>query len=263
MDTKSPKGENIASSPIFKKFLGKAEDYLNKPLRVKQLLNDAYHKATEKKDLGSIAHEAWESLQVLMRLIRTSVSGEYTGLPTPTIVAAVAVVIYFLSPIDFIPDFFPVIGLLDDVALLAWFTTSLKDEMDKFEAWEKSRPATSGPAVDLRPSRAVALNTSSDGTTGASGPQPQGNPSSTQGVESTQSGKLHGKDDLKPAEGSISNTDSGLGSPESSNPNPSRTSSTDPAPNPNPGLHADDTAKTTDGSRSHQDNVNDSGGNVR
>ena len=140
MANETPKGENIASSPIFKKFVGKAEEYIKKPTRMKQLLNDAYQKASEKNDVGSLAHEAWDTLQTLFRLIRTSISGEYTGLPTSTVVAAVAVTIYFLSPIDVIPDFIPVLGLLDDVALVAWFSTTIKEELDKFAEWEKTRP---------------------------------------------------------------------------------------------------------------------------
>ncbi|MBC6610232.1 DUF1232 domain-containing protein [Hymenobacter sp. BT507] len=140
MATKAPKGEHVASSPIFKKFLGKAEEYLNKPLRIKQLLNDAYHKAREKNELGNLAHEAWETVQTLIRLVRSASTGEYTGLPASSILAAVAVLIYFLSPIDVIPDFIPVIGLLDDVALIAWFTSTLKEQLDKFAEWEKTRP---------------------------------------------------------------------------------------------------------------------------
>jgi len=52
----------------------------------------------------------------------------------------VAVLIYFLSPIDVIPDFIPVIGLLDDMALVAWFSSTLKDQLDKYAEWETTRP---------------------------------------------------------------------------------------------------------------------------
>ncbi|WP_410054438.1 DUF1232 domain-containing protein [Hymenobacter sp. BT188] len=280
MNTPNPKGENIASSPLFKTFLGKAEEYLKKPLRIKQLLNDAYQKASEKNDLGTLAHEAWESLQVLFRLVRTSVSGEYTGVPTPTIVAAVAVLIYFLSPIDLIPDFIPVIGLLDDVALLAWFTTKLKEEMDHFVAWEHSRPtvvntssamaSTSGP-VDSPSGAAVSL-TSSDGTTAEAGPKPQNAPQKSpdhtldRGVEAPESAKRMGTVDLNhPAAGSShsqSNTDSGISSPDSSNPNPSLTGPNDTEPKTDVRPHADDTYNT-DGSRTRNDSSNDTGGNVR
>lgn len=141
MENKSNNGEKIAQTPIFKNILSRAEEYFKKPLRVKQLLNDAYKKASEKKDVGTIAHEAWESLQTLSRMIKAAVSGEYTGIPTRTVVGGIAVVMYFLSPIDFVPDFIPVIGLLDDAALLAWFMTSIKAEMDKFEEWERDNQA--------------------------------------------------------------------------------------------------------------------------
>lgn len=136
-----PSGNDIAGSALFKKFLSTAEGYIRQPTRLKSLLTDAYQKASEKNDVGTLAHEAWETLQTMFRLIRASVSGEYTGVPGTTVAAAVAVLVYFLSPIDLIPDFIPVLGLLDDVALVAWFSTTLKGEMDKFHEWELTRPA--------------------------------------------------------------------------------------------------------------------------
>jgi uncharacterized membrane protein YkvA (DUF1232 family) len=147
METRDKNGKNVAESGIFKKFLSRAEEYLKKPSRVKDLISDTYKKATEKKDVGTLAHEVWESLQTLTRLIKAAVSGEYTGIPTATIVGGIAVLLYFLSPIDLVPDFIPVIGLLDDVALLAWFMSSIKVEMDKFNEWEKTAPKQTETAM--------------------------------------------------------------------------------------------------------------------
>lgn len=136
-----PSSNDVAGSALFKKFLQTAEGYIRQPTRLKKLLTDAYTKASEKNDVGTLAHEAWDTLQTMFRLIKAAMSGEYTGVPGTTIAAAVAVLIYFLSPIDLIPDFIPVLGLLDDVALVAWFSTTLKGEMDKFHEWELTRPA--------------------------------------------------------------------------------------------------------------------------
>jgi uncharacterized membrane protein YkvA (DUF1232 family) len=157
METRDKNGKNIAESGIFKKFLSRAEEYVKKPSRVKDLITDTYKKASEKKDVGTIAHEVWESIQTLSRLIKAAVAGEYTGIPTATIVGAVAVLLYFLSPIDLVPDFIPVIGLLDDVALLAWFMSSIKVEMDKFTAWEKTvvKPAATAMAGPATPQSAT------------------------------------------------------------------------------------------------------------
>jgi uncharacterized membrane protein YkvA (DUF1232 family) len=268
MDKQNPKGEQVAGSPLFKTFLGKAEEYIKKPTRIKQLLNDAYEKASEKNDIGTIAHDVWETMQTMFRMIRLSISGEYTGLPTPTIVAAVAVTIYFLFPIDLIPDFIPVLGYLDDVALVAWFSTSIKEELDRFVEWEKTRPSVVEPQ-DVAPGAAVVLHQGHDGSTANSGPNPQqaAGPtlsySASGGAQpSPDSGKRHGMNDLKPSEGSISNTDSGISSPDSSNPNPSLTGPDDTNPAPSPKLHSDD-IYNTDGSRTPNDGSNDAGGNVR
>ena len=57
MDKQNPNGQDISSSPLFKKFVGKAEDYIKRPTRMKQLLTDAYEKASQKNELGHLAHE--------------------------------------------------------------------------------------------------------------------------------------------------------------------------------------------------------------
>ncbi len=174
-----PSSHDVAGSAIFKKFLQAAEGYVRQPTRLKKLLLDAYHKAREKKEIGTLAHEAWETLQTMFRLIKASMSGEYTGVPGTTVAAAVAVLIYFLSPIDLIPDFIPVLGLLDDMALVAWFSTSLKGEIDKFHEWELTRPTlavdalvTEQPAPDAQPAAQSAKHagTTNDAHDTAPGP---------------------------------------------------------------------------------------------
>ncbi|GAA4352286.1 hypothetical protein GCM10023185_11790 [Hymenobacter saemangeumensis] len=251
-----PSGSDVASSDIFKKFLGKAEGYIRQPTRMKQLLTDAYHKASEKNEVGTLAHEAWETLQTLFRLIKASMSGEYTGVPGTTVAAAVAVLIYFLSPIDLIPDFIPVLGLLDDVALVAWFSTTLKSELDKFHEWETTRPALVAATIDhshkeaAEKAAAAMSSTPTSATVMPEHPEP-----------ARESAKNAGTVDLPGNPATQSNTDSGLGSPESSSPRPVHEAGPDATP-------SDDTNGPTvrawEGSRNGTDASNlDTGGNVR
>ena len=240
----APTGDDVAGSKFFKKFLASAESYLKQPTRLKKLLTDAYQKASEKKELGTLAHEAWETLQSLFRLIKLSISGEYTELPATTVVAAVAVLIYFLSPIDLIPDFIPVVGLLDDMVLIGWFSTSIKHELDKFHAWELAKAATVA-----KPSQFTAY----------------------QLMDSTnQSAKSAGTTPYPsaPAGTGQSATDAGLGSPTSSTTKPISDVGPDgPLPTPQPEAKSagvDDIANVSDGSR--DGNVgqrNGTGGNDR
>lgn len=232
-----PSGHDVAGSAFFKKFLAIAEGYITQPSRLKKLLVDAFNKAREKKEVGAIAHEVWDTLQSLFRLIKLSISGEYTGVPRTTVVAAVAVLIYFISPIDLIPDFIPVVGLLDDMALIAWFSTSIKHELDRFHEWEITKATTLVSDDEL-------WQTRSAGTTNRS--------AKSAGTTALPSA---------PAGTGQSATDAGLGSP----------SSTTTRPVHDAGAHAShDTAyrgdapgNTTEGSRDHNVGQTATGGNVR
>lgn len=239
-------GDDVAGSKFFKKFLAAAEGYLKQPTRLKKLLTDAYQKASEKKELGTLAHEAWETMQSLFRLIKLSISGEYTELPTSTVVGAVAVLIYFISPIDLIPDFFPVIGLLDDMALIAWFSTSIKHELDKFHAWELAKAATVANPDQFTNNRIEMSTTNQSAKNAGTTPYP-----------------------TAPAGTGQSATDAGLGSPTSSTTKPISDVGPDgPLPEPNnesaKSAGVDDIANVSDGSRDgNAGQRNDTGGNDR
>ncbi|MHA6246387.1 YkvA family protein [Pontibacter sp. CAU 1760] len=147
MENQRPEGKNIAQSPFFKNILKKAEVYLKHPSQVAELITDTLKKASSKKGVGALAGEVWENLQLLTRMIKAATSGEYKGIPSSTVVGGVAVLIYFITPIDLIPDVIPVIGLLDDATLLAWFMTSIKSELDRFKEWDATRPIKVKPVV--------------------------------------------------------------------------------------------------------------------
>jgi uncharacterized membrane protein YkvA (DUF1232 family) len=256
-----PTSNDVAGSALFKKFLQTAEGYIRQPTRMKKLLTDAYNKASEKNDVGTLAHEAWETLQTMFRLIKASMSGEYTGVPGTTIAAAVAVLIYFLSPIDLIPDFIPVLGLLDDVALVAWFSTTLKTEMDKFQEWEKTRPTLAVAGASHAPAEGETHKAAAEHMAASMTDSPAVSAPATDHAQlAKESAKHAGLTDL-PAAPPTPNTDSGLGTPESSSPRPVHEAGPDAQPT---GPTTGPTVRAWEGSRNATDASNlDTGGNVR
>lgn len=57
--------------------------------------------------------------------------------------------LYVLSPIDVIPDFIIVAGVLDDLAVLSLAIPKLMREVDKFLVWEAERKySTEGKIID-------------------------------------------------------------------------------------------------------------------
>jgi uncharacterized membrane protein YkvA (DUF1232 family) len=114
----------------------RAEDYVRDPQRTQELLAMALSKANSRRGAQGVVDEIWEYLQVAARLIQATVRGEYTGLSGKSLMLIVAAIIYFVSPIDIIPDFLPIAGLLDEMTVLAFVLRSVRGEIDAFKEWE-------------------------------------------------------------------------------------------------------------------------------
>ena len=80
-----------------------------------------------------------ESLKTALRLVRSYAAREYRDISLQSLGLIVASIIYLVMPIDVLPDFVVGLGLTDDAALLAWTFRSVKDELRRFGAWERSQ----------------------------------------------------------------------------------------------------------------------------
>ncbi len=129
----------VLKSIFFKSATKKAGKYAGKGLAVLELLREALTKAKDVADKQNkgIGQVLAEKITTLSRMVKAYISGDYKIIPWSSIVKIIAVLIYFISPIDFIPDFLPVIGLSDDLALVVWLFSSLQEDFANFEAWEK------------------------------------------------------------------------------------------------------------------------------
>jgi uncharacterized membrane protein YkvA (DUF1232 family) len=80
-----------------------------------------------------------EKFFVLGRLAKAYATGRYRAVPWRAMLILLAAVIYFLNPIDLIPDLIPILGLTDDFAVLLWVYNAMGAEVDKFLDWEASQ----------------------------------------------------------------------------------------------------------------------------
>jgi uncharacterized membrane protein YkvA (DUF1232 family) len=75
-------------------------------------------------------------LAATWRLTRAYLRGDYRDVRLRSILSVVAGLLYFLSPIDLIPDLFLLIGFTDDVVVLALVFRVVRQELAAFRAWE-------------------------------------------------------------------------------------------------------------------------------
>ncbi len=88
-----------------------------------------------KKSKGKI-REGIDDIYTLLRMVAAYASGEYREVAVKSMVAIVGALIYFLNPMDVIPDFITTFGFLDDLTVLAYVIKTFKDEIDRFVHWE-------------------------------------------------------------------------------------------------------------------------------
>ena len=74
-----------------------------------------------------------------IRLFRYYISGKYRDISWKSILYITAILIYFVTPTDLIPDFLPVTGLIDDATLAVWLYQHISEEMNKFLEWEQTQ----------------------------------------------------------------------------------------------------------------------------
>ncbi len=60
----------------------------------------------------------------------------------------VATVVYVISPLDAIPDVIPVLGWVDDVAIISYALSKLKSEVFKYQKWVASMETGIDPSIN-------------------------------------------------------------------------------------------------------------------
>lgn len=102
------------------------------------LLNSFWRNREEFKDVFTL-----DKFEALTRMLPLIIKGEYKPSKWRHIVLGFGALVYVISPLDFIPEVaLGPIGLLDDIAILAFGANSINKELINFLAWEEQQRDT-------------------------------------------------------------------------------------------------------------------------
>lgn len=158
------KGLSISKNALFSVFMNRAGKLLGRPFKVVMVLNEVANKLTSKDSGDNKFKQVFDVGRTLVRLVRNYVSGEYRQIDTGTIVSALGVLLYTLSPVDLVPDFIPVVGFLDDLALISWFIEKFQGEILRFREWEQTHATQETDDIPAASAMPKASNTNAQNT---------------------------------------------------------------------------------------------------
>ncbi len=126
----------VLNSAVFATVMKIAEKISYSKSRVFRLLSHAFEKLKEESNKHRIEEDVKHQISTLARMLKSFYRGDYRKIPSNAILRILGGLIYFVWVLDVIPDFIPILGFADDVAVIIWVYNGLLQEIEDFERWE-------------------------------------------------------------------------------------------------------------------------------
>ena len=141
----------------FRREKKKAVRLVSDPVAVVRTARAAADLAERERGAWRPLDRLWDDLQTTVRLVRAWGGRDYRGVARSTMILIVGALLYFVSPVDAIFDGIPVLGFVDDAAVLTWVLGQTRAELNAFREWEHEREAERAlPGSDAGPAPAEA-----------------------------------------------------------------------------------------------------------
>jgi uncharacterized membrane protein YkvA (DUF1232 family) len=93
----------------------------------------------KKRFVGRSLGRFIEDAQLLIAIVRDYWSGKYRQVPYGAVAAIVFTLIYVFNPLDLVPDVLPIIGEVDDAAVIAACLMLVEQDLSKYKNWKQTQ----------------------------------------------------------------------------------------------------------------------------
>ena len=118
-------------------YLEKANDIAGEDGKLQKLLKNVGERLNAVSQNPKV-QTALEPIMIFKRMIQAHRSGKFK-VSSKTLGLIVLGLVYFVTPIDIIPDFMPILGFTDDLSVILAVFNSVKHEVEDFLDWEKTQ----------------------------------------------------------------------------------------------------------------------------
>lgn len=114
--------------------IAQAQELLSDPAKVEELLGQLQQKV---KELPGAAGEALANIPLMASMVKSYVTQEYGEVSPKVVASLVSAFIYFVARKDLIDDTVPVLGIADDLAVVALAMKVNEKELEAYRQWRE------------------------------------------------------------------------------------------------------------------------------
>ena len=115
--------------------MGEAQELIKDPSKVKDLLAELEEKLTN----IPVAGEILADIPLTISMIRSYIRKEYTQVSPKVIITLISAFIYLVKNRDIIPDNIPLVGRIDDIAVLGFALKFVEPELKAYAQWKETQ----------------------------------------------------------------------------------------------------------------------------
>ncbi|MBR1901018.1 MAG: DUF1232 domain-containing protein [Lachnospiraceae bacterium] len=138
--------------------MSEAQELIRDPAKIEGLL---VNMEAALKDIP-VAGDTLSKVPLTVSLIKSYITKEYTEVSPKVIVSLLSAFIYLLKKKDLIADNIPLLGQVDDIAVMGLALNFVEPELNAYAQWreQKNAPAAEAPAAEVPAAEAPAAEAS-------------------------------------------------------------------------------------------------------
>lgn len=109
------------------------------PKKLSDLVSSVTDKMSDMDENKKRVNGFLERIRTMLRMLRAYISGEYRQIPWKSLLMIIGSLIYFMMPLDLIPDFIPVTGFADDISIIFLVFNAINEDIEAFLEYEESK----------------------------------------------------------------------------------------------------------------------------